>query len=212
LTGITSYYAEPYHGRNTASGEVFDTYNGMTAAHRTLPFNTLIRVTNEKNGLEVDVRINDRGPFVPGRVIDLSLAAAKKIDMVRDGIVPVELTILKPGAPAESPGAKSAPKAVSNAAAVPAPAAPAAIPSNPRSALPPPPLFTVQAGAFENLQSADALRQELEKRYRAVTIEKTETGIVFYRVRIGRMEEADAKALAEELRQLNFEPYVVRIN
>ena len=68
--GLASYYAEPYHGRRTASGEIFDTYQHMTAAHRTLPFNTFVRVTNKANGRAVEVRINDRGPFIDGRVID----------------------------------------------------------------------------------------------------------------------------------------------
>lgn len=97
LEGTASYYAEPYHGRRTASGEVFDTYKELTAAHRTLPFNTLVRVTNKTNGREVDVRINDRGPFIDGRVIDLSLRAAREIEMVRAGVVPVKLKILKEG-------------------------------------------------------------------------------------------------------------------
>src|SRR5262245_8735703 len=93
--GLASYYAEPYHGRPTASGEIFDTYRDLTAAHRTLPFNTLVRVTNKANGREVDVRINDRGPFVDGRVIDLSVRAAREIDLVRPGVAPVRLTVLK---------------------------------------------------------------------------------------------------------------------
>ncbi len=76
-------------GRPTANGEIFDSYKAMTAAHRTLPFNTLVRVTNKANGETVDVRINDRGPFVDARVIALSVAAARKIDMVRYGVVPV---------------------------------------------------------------------------------------------------------------------------
>jgi rare lipoprotein A len=97
LDGIASYYAEPYHGRRTASGEVFDTYSAMTAAHRTLPFNTVVRVKNKSNGKEVDVRINDRGPFIDGRVIDLSLRAARELDMVREGIVPVQLEIMNQG-------------------------------------------------------------------------------------------------------------------
>ena len=97
LEGIASYYAEPYHGRKTASGEIFDSYKELTAAHRTLPFNTLVRVKNEINGREVEVRINDRGPFVDGRVIDLSFRAAQQIDMVRAGTAPVKLTILKAG-------------------------------------------------------------------------------------------------------------------
>lgn len=97
LEGIASYYAEPYHGRRTANGETFDTYQAMTAAHRTLPFNTTVRVTNKDNGREVDVRINDRGPFIDGRVIDLSLRAAREIDLVRPGVAPVKLKVLKAG-------------------------------------------------------------------------------------------------------------------
>jgi rare lipoprotein A len=103
LQGLASYYAEPYHGRRTASGEIFDTYNDMTAAHRTLPFKTVVRVKNENNGREVDVRINDRGPFVDGRVIDLSLRAAREIDMVRAGTAPVKLTILTAGIQSPTP-------------------------------------------------------------------------------------------------------------
>jgi len=95
LEGLASYYAEPYHGRRTASGEIFDSYRELTAAHRTLPFNTVVRVTNKTNGREVDVRVNDRGPFVDGRVIDLSLRAAREIDLVRTGTAPVKIRVLK---------------------------------------------------------------------------------------------------------------------
>ncbi len=95
LEGLASYYAEPYHGRRTASGEIFDSYRELTAAHRTLPFNTVVRVTNKTNGREVDVRVNDRGPFVDGRVIDLSLRAAREIDLVRTGTAPVKIKVLK---------------------------------------------------------------------------------------------------------------------
>jgi rare lipoprotein A (peptidoglycan hydrolase) len=97
LKGLASYYAEPYHGRRTASGEVFDTYAAMTAAHRTLPFNTVVRVQNQSNGKAVEVRINDRGPFIAGRIIDLSVRAARAIDMLRSGVVLVTLQILSPG-------------------------------------------------------------------------------------------------------------------
>src|SRR5262249_838053 len=94
LEGLASYYAEPYHGRKTATGEIFDTYQNLTAAHRTLPFNTMVRVTNKTNGRTVDVRINDRGPFVNGRVIDLSVRAARLINLMGSGLAPVKLTIL----------------------------------------------------------------------------------------------------------------------
>ncbi len=80
--GIASWYGPKFHGRRTASGEIFDMYK-LTAAHPWLPFGTVVRVTNLENGLSVVVRINDRGPFVKGRIIDLSYAAAKKIRMLR---------------------------------------------------------------------------------------------------------------------------------
>src|SRR5262249_38245180 len=103
LEGLASYYAEPYHGRKTASGEVFDTYKGLTAAHRTLPFNTMIRVTNKTNGRQVDVKINDRGTFIDGRVIDLSVRAARVIDMMGAGVAPVKLTVLRTSNVAQAP-------------------------------------------------------------------------------------------------------------
>jgi len=93
FTEMASYYAQKFHGRPTASGEIFD-INKMTAAHKKLKFGTYVRVTNLKNGKTVKVKINDRGPFVKGRVIDLSPAAARKIDMMKDGIVDVEVEIL----------------------------------------------------------------------------------------------------------------------
>jgi rare lipoprotein A len=99
LSGFASYYAEEFDGRTTANGEKFD-MNDLTAAHRTLPFNTIVRVQNLENGKEVVVRVNDRGPFKDGRVIDLSLEAAKQIDLIRSGTAPVKLEILEMPPPA----------------------------------------------------------------------------------------------------------------
>jgi rare lipoprotein A len=92
-TGRASWYGEPHHGLLTASGERFD-MNALTAAHPTLPFGTRLLVVNLDNDREVEVRINDRGPSVPGRIIDLSYAAARAIGAVGAGIVPVRLTVL----------------------------------------------------------------------------------------------------------------------
>lgn len=86
--GIASWYGGKFHGRQTANGEIFDT-NELTAAHKELPFNTIVTVTNISNGRSVEVRINDRGPYVGDRIIDLSYAAAKALDMVRDGTASV---------------------------------------------------------------------------------------------------------------------------
>lgn len=91
--GLASYYADKYHGKATASGEVFDT-NEFTAAHRTLPFGTRVKVTHLENHRSVIVRINDRGPFVEGRVIDVSRAAAEELQFVRAGLAKVRLEII----------------------------------------------------------------------------------------------------------------------
>ena len=94
-SGKATYYGLRYKsGRKTASGKAYDK-NKLTAAHKTLPFGTVVRVTNKKNGKTVDVEITDRGPFVPGRIIDLSVAAAKELDMMKAGVVPVIISVLQ---------------------------------------------------------------------------------------------------------------------
>ena len=100
MEGLAAYYSNRLDGRKTASGQVFD-QSALTAAHPTLPFGTKVRVTNTKNGRSVVVRINDRGPTQPGRVIDLSRAAATKLAMLRAGLVPVKLEVV-----AEAPAKK----------------------------------------------------------------------------------------------------------
>ncbi len=91
--GEASYYADKFNGRQTASGETFSNKK-LTAAHRTLEFGTVVKVTNQSNGKSVKVRINDRGPFKKGRIIDLSKAAAEKIDMVQSGVANVTVEII----------------------------------------------------------------------------------------------------------------------
>src|SRR5579872_2605253 len=94
-TGVASWYGAPYDGRHAASGEVYD-MRQLTAAHRNLPFQTWVEVTNLSNGKQVDVRINDRGPFAKGRILDLSQAAARDIDMLRAGTAQVRLKVISP--------------------------------------------------------------------------------------------------------------------
>ncbi len=91
--GYASYYGKAYHNKRTASGEIFD-MNKLTAAHRSLPFFTKVKVTNLENGKSVIVYINDRGPFVKNRIIDLSYAAAKKLDMLAEGVVKVKIEVV----------------------------------------------------------------------------------------------------------------------
>ena len=94
--GNASWYGVPFNGRRASNGEIYDMYK-LTAAHRTLPFETMVRVTNLNNGKSTTVRITDRGPFVDNRIIDLSLAAAREIDSVGPGVVPVRVEVLTPG-------------------------------------------------------------------------------------------------------------------
>lgn len=104
--GTASWYGRSHHGKKTASGEPYD-MNAMTAAHKTLPFNTRARVTNLDSGRSVDVLITDRGPYARGRIIDLSSRAAKALDMHEDGIAPVRVEVLE-GNMAEAPAPKPA--------------------------------------------------------------------------------------------------------
>ena len=94
--GMASYYADEFNGRKTSNGEIYD-MNKFTAAHRTLPFNTKVRVTNVETGKWVVVRINDRGPFKDNRIIDLSLAAAKSLELIGSGTAKVQIQVVEPG-------------------------------------------------------------------------------------------------------------------
>ena len=100
-TGLASWYGPNFHGKTTSSSEVYNMYD-MTAAHRTLPFGTYVMVTNLDNGRSVKVKINDRGPFVKGRIIDLSYAAAQVLDAVGPGVVPVKIEVLTDESPPQS--------------------------------------------------------------------------------------------------------------
>jgi rare lipoprotein A len=96
LEGIASYYADDFHGKMTSNGETYDMHS-LTAAHKVFPFGTKVRVTNLDNGKAVIVRINDRGPFKEGRIIDLSLGAAQEIDLIQKGTARVRLEVLEWG-------------------------------------------------------------------------------------------------------------------
>jgi rare lipoprotein A len=102
-TGLASWYGPPYHNRRGSNGEVYD-MNAMTAAHRTLPLGSIVRVTNVKTGSSAIVRITDRGPFIGTRILDLSLAAAKKVDLVRAGVSQVRIEVLRTPAPIDEGG------------------------------------------------------------------------------------------------------------
>jgi rare lipoprotein A len=187
-TGLASWYGHPYHGRRAANGEIYD-MEKMTAAHRTLPFGTWVRVTNLENNQTVDVRIIDRGPFVKGRVLDLSHAAAVSIAMIGPGVAKVKITVIaKPAvvatAQAETP-------------AVPAPPPPTPPPPAPVAAE----LFAVQVGAFADRNNAERVRSSMEGRYGSAKVVMRDGQPVRWRVLVGReATPEDAEALAARIR------------
>lgn len=94
--GVSSYYADKFHGRRTANGEIYD-MNGISAAHQTLPLNSVVRVTNLENNRILELRINDRGPFIKNRILDCSYGAASKLGFVSQGTAMVKVEVLKIG-------------------------------------------------------------------------------------------------------------------
>ena len=180
--GVASWYGPGFHKVRTSTGEPYDMY-GMSAAHKTLPIPCYVRVTNLQNGRSVVVRVNDRGPFVGNRIIDLSYTAAAKLDMLRNGTAMVEVRTVGPSAP---PGTvpELPPAGPSRAAGAPA-GAPAIAPA-PVSSAPVGALF-VQAGAFADSANAERLAQKLrEGGYGKVFVrDDVIAGRRMYRVRIG---------------------------
>ncbi len=163
--GRASWYGREFHGKRTANGEIYNMYD-MTAAHKTLPFDTYVRVRNLKNNRTTVVRINDRGPFARGRIIDLSYSAAKKLGIVGPGTTDVEIVAL--AGPNETYGSAGKPT------------------SYPVTDLYQG-TFTVQIGAFGDRDNAEKLRNQLARTYQRVYITSYYNGRdTFYRVKVGR--------------------------
>jgi rare lipoprotein A len=176
--GVASWYGPTFHGGNTSSGERYDMY-AMTAAHKTLPLPCYARVTNLRNGRSIVVRINDRGPFVANRLIDLSYTAAARLDMLREGTTLVEVRTLTPGVPDELT----------------------------RTDLSPPPSLYVQAGAFADVHNAERLLGRLQAAglAGAFVTSPLQGGSHLYRVRLGPVGSvAEFDALTARLAALGI--------
>ncbi|WP_459914669.1 septal ring lytic transglycosylase RlpA family protein [Desulfocicer niacini] len=172
--GLASWYGKKFHGRKTANGETYNMY-AMTAAHKTLPINTWVQVTNMNNGKKIVVRINDRGPFVRGRIIDLSHTGAKKLGVLGPGTAPVRIVAL-----GKNDGGKSK----------------TYIPVDYWKGD-----FTVQVGAFSIPANASRYRAKLSARYNNahITTYNDYRGI-FYRVRVGKFSQLeDAENFSRKL-------------
>jgi rare lipoprotein A len=177
--GLASWYGGKFQGRQTASGEIFDT-NEFTAAHKTLAFGTIVKVTSLENDKSTVVRINDRGPFIPGRIIDLSRAAAATIGLAGTGVAKVRIEVL----PADSPEAASV--AVGRTAAI----------------------YSIQVAAFRNRDYADRTLQRLVDKGFAGALEKTSGGI--YRVLVKDVPESELPAMKQRLREHGWADVVAR--
>jgi len=167
--GIASWYGTKFHGQRTSSGEVYDLYK-MTAAHKTLPLPTYAKVTNLQNGRSIIVKINDRGPFITNRIIDLSYAAAAKLGILEYGTGLVKVEAINPSAPPKPVLAASKPAAAAQAAA----------------------LF-LQVGAFKSRDNAKRLGSKLEDAKIGVIhiVEASSASGRIYRVRIGPLSSVD---------------------
>lgn len=222
--GLASWYGTKFHGQRTSNGETYNMY-AMTAAHKTLPIPVYVRVTSLENGRSIVVRVNDRGPFVDGRIIDLSYVAAKKLGIDKKGTGLVEVRALHPGQKPAPPTQVAETQPVQ----VPAPAAPAPIPvsATPEPAPEPAPVTTqaavsggvsgntqgetgqlyLQVGAFtEHYNAAKLLLRLLAVTTENVIINrKPEGDHAVYRVRIGPLaSESSAQQLGSQLSRLGI--------
>lgn len=194
-TGHASWYGHPFHGRTTSNGETYNMH-ALTAAHKTLPFDTHVSVENPANGKSTVVRINDRGPFVKGRIIDLSYAAASKIGLVEPGVATVRVTALGPQVATQArPGARDSPVIEVR---------------DLRSGE-----FTVQVGAFLDRKNAMDLAKRLGVIFEhvQVTVHVDEQERTLHRVRVSKSNSLDeAGKMEKKLGEMGFaDAFVVRL-
>ncbi len=207
--GLASWYGGKFHGRTTASGEVYD-MNRISAAHKQLPFGTIVEVSNRDNGRKLQVPINDRGPFVKGRIIDLSLGAARELGMFGSGLARVSLTVVRPpSGPRRLPISRAAKGGPPNSRpagwqAGPARAAAAGSGATDRSTV-----FTVQAGAFREERSAQALARRLRKELGIDRVRVRKRGNL-YRVQIDRQRRKAADLVRRRLKQAGIAAIILQ--
>jgi rare lipoprotein A len=191
--GIASWYGGKFHGRATASGEIYD-MEKISAAHKSLPFGAVVRVRNLDNGRSLDVRINDRGPFVRGRIIDLSRAAARQLGMLEAGIAPVRLTLVR-----------TAPRpAIVTASGAPPSRAPSRAPDSRAEVAAVP---WIQVGAFRDRDLATRLAERLAPRFQGGRVYSDE---IWHRVQFrDSASRDDAARLLRKLEAAGYSCFIV---
>jgi len=191
-TMVASWYGEPFHGRVTASGLVFDK-NGFTAAHRTLPFGTVLRLTNPANGRSVLVTVTDRGPFVLGRELDVSEAAARELGIIAAGTATLRVETAPAGATPPGPAPKAAPApTLSGSGAAEAPGT----------------RWRIQVASFADAANAARLRDELAVSGLAAVLEKA-SGSPYTRVVLDALDEEAYRAAMARLDGLGYRAVLV---
>jgi rare lipoprotein A len=178
--GLASWYGGKFQGRQTANGEIFDT-NRLTAAHKTLPFGTIVKVTNLLNNLSVRVRINDRGPFIEGRIIDLSKAAADAIGMTGRGVAPVMVAIETSTSEFEKSNSEGSTESR---------------------------LLHLQIGAYRRRTNAQRTKARIETLGLKVAVETTESGI--YRILVIDVPEPKLEETKRILAKAGFSSFLIR--
>jgi len=203
--GVASWYGTKFHGRRTSSGEPYDMF-AMTAAHKTLPIPTYARVTNLDNGKSIIVKINDRGPFVGGRLIDLSYVAARKLDITAKGTGRVEIQTIVPGTGTTAAKTETA---VAAQRTIPTQSTEAITYASPRTNN-----LYLQVGIFRDRVNAEQLRQDLARLSPDIHIAADKsTAQTLYRVRIGPLAKDDeADQLIESLAQLGHKGFRIRVD
>ena len=206
--GLASWYGADFHGRRTANGERYNMY-AMTAAHKTLPLGTQIVVINQQTGRRIRVRVNDRGPFVAGRIVDLSLAAARALGSAEAGVVPVTLEAVLPASAFAVAGAASTPRVAPATIALPPGTSAVERTTSPPSLRG---AFAVQVGAFAVENNARALAARLPVPPGAAGVLPYEDNRgTWWRVRVAGYEsELEAGAAAAAFEELGFAGFVVR--
>lgn len=201
--GFASWYGYPFHGRQAADGSIYD-MEQITAAHKTLPLGSWVRVTNLKNGKEIDVRITDRGPFIDGRVIDLSRAAARVLDVLDPGTAPVRVEVLQGSLPFSLPSVASivlgeVMRANMEQFGVPA--------RRQQSAT-----FGVQVGAYQDRDNAERMAERMRQKRQTARIVARPGTPVIWRVIIGAYDKfSDADQAAAQVRSSGGAAIPIRV-
>lgn len=195
-TGVASWYGHPYHGRKTSNGETYD-MEEFTAAHLQLPFNTVVRVTSLATDLSVDVRINDRGPFIKDRIVDLSRAAARQIGMIGEGTAMVRLEVM------EAPGGLPVPLPLEDVVISDA----AGCSSGP--------YYGAQVGSFAAIENAERMEGKMRLAYGSASIltAQSANGRQLYRVVVGAEDSGgDLDGLRRRLADDGIDSFVQRVS